>query len=178
MTDAQTEAREIDPVSEALRIANKHMPGNGKAIYLAKDISGLVKTALAAKEEELTEAVREIERLKNLVGDPEGTAAHAEAFLSRAERAEKERDRLFDEASQHLHKITVLEAQLAEANKALDEIIGCFDAACAEGLQERLNDETERDIGTLHDLITRRILYAYYAARCARKAQGGREEHG
>lgn len=38
----------------------------------------VLKDQLAVKDVVLTKAVQEIERLKNLVGDPEGTAAHAE----------------------------------------------------------------------------------------------------
>lgn len=36
----------------------------------------------------LTEARAEIERLRNLLGDPEGTIAHADAITARAEKAE------------------------------------------------------------------------------------------
>lgn len=59
----------------------------------------VLKDQIAVKDVVLDKAVQEIERLKNLVGDPEGTAAHAETFLARAERAE---------------------AQLAETRKALE----------------------------------------------------------
>ena len=40
---------------------------------------------------------------------------------------------------------------------ALEEVVGCFDAAYTEGLLERLSDENNRDIGSLYDLITRRL---------------------
>lgn len=45
--------------------------------------------------------------------------------------------------------------------KALEGIIACFDGAVAEGLPERMSEEINTDPGSLHDLITRRIYYAY-----------------
>lgn len=44
------------------------------------------------------------------------------------------------------------------------EVIGCFDAAIAEGLNERIG-ELEREVGSLNDLVTRRLLFAYDAAK-------------
>jgi hypothetical protein len=46
---------------------------------------------------------------------------------------------------------------------ALKEVRGCFDAAYAEGLSERLA-EADQSTGTLADLILRRLVYAHQAA--------------
>jgi len=43
------------------------------------------------------------------------------------------------------------------------EVIGCFDAAITEGLNDRIG-ELSRDVGSLNDLVTRRLLFAYDAA--------------
>lgn len=50
------------------------------------------------------------------------------------------------------------------ASSALGEVIGCFEAALVEGLQEALaSTEDER----LKDLVERRLMYALYAAQNA-----------
>lgn len=94
-------------------------------------------SALAAKDAELAEAVQEIEQLKNLVGDPEGTAAHAEAFLARAERAEAGERAAHDAANTAIRQRDEARAALAEARKALgmmlkehDILSGNYDVAC------------------------------------------------
>lgn len=46
-------------------------------------------------------------------------------------------------------------------NNLLGEIIGCFDAALAEGLMEALLNTRD---ARLADLVTRRLMHAYYAA--------------
>lgn len=46
----------------------------------------------------------------------------------------------------------------------INEIIGCFDAACLEGLQERLADCENKEVGSLYDLLGRRILPAFELA--------------
>ena len=53
-------------------------------------------------------------------------------------------------------------ATIAAIDGAL-EVRGCFDAAITEGLNERIG-ENDRHPGTLNDLVTRRLLFAYDAA--------------
>jgi len=53
---------------------------------------------------------------------------------------------------------------------ALEEVIGCFEAAGAEGLIERLSELPDVSAGSLHDLFFRRILHAEHAARRAVEA--------
>lgn len=65
------------------------------------------------------------------------------------------------------------EAEVKAMGEALSEVEGCFDAAFAEGLQERLNDEADRSLGTLYDLVTRRLLSAHDASRRARAVKEG-----
>lgn len=45
---------------------------------------------------------------------------------------------------------------------AIQEVIGCFDAAFAEGLQETLAETTDE---RLKDLVERRLMHALYAAQ-------------
>lgn len=67
---------------------------------------------------------------------------------------------------------------------ALDQVIGCFNAAFAEGLQEQMN-AFEAEPGNLADLIQRRILFAnYYAIDALREHTAvitamneGRDDH-
>ena len=47
-----------------------------------------------------------------------------------------------------------------------DEVIGCFDAAICEGLQEALVETTDE---RLKDLVERRLMYALYAAQEAKE---------
>ena len=82
----------------------------------------VLKDQLAVKDVVLTKAVQEIERLKNLVGDPEGTAAHAEAFLARAERAEAGERAAHDAANTAIRQRDEARAAHAEARKALDAL--------------------------------------------------------
>lgn len=98
MKDWASELRAIADGRLMLNVRNGVTVSRSMLTMIADEFEAM-STALAAKDAELAEAVQEIERLKNLVGDPEGTAAHEEAFLARAERAE---------------------AQLAEARKALE----------------------------------------------------------
>jgi hypothetical protein len=49
------------------------------------------------------------------------------------------------------------------------EVIGCFDAAMCEGLQEALAETTDE---RLKDLIERRLMYALYAAQAATTVKG------
>jgi hypothetical protein len=57
--------------------------------------------------------------------------------------------------------------QLAEARKALEEVVGCFEAARVEGLNERLAELSDNDVGSLHDLYVRRLSFAETAALAA-----------
>lgn len=51
-----------------------------------------------------------------------------------------------------------------KGDEALREIIGCFDAAEAEGLSQALAETTDE---RLKDLIERRVMHALYAAQKA-----------
>ena len=51
---------------------------------------------------------------------------------------------------------------MQELVSAVREVIGCFDAAFAEGLQEALAETTDE---RLKDLVERRLMYALYAAQ-------------
>lgn len=59
-----------------------------------------------------------------------------------------------------------LKAEIARKDAALTEVVGCFDAAYVEGLQEQLA-EHEPEVGSLRDLVERRLLFAHNAARAA-----------
>ena len=52
---------------------------------------------------------------------------------------------------------------LLVAIEGLEKVVGCFDAAITEGLHERIG-ENDRALGSLNDLVTRRLLFAYDAA--------------
>jgi hypothetical protein len=64
----------------------------------------------------------------------------------------------------HLDEIASLRTQLAAAQAALTEVRGCFDAALCEGLLERLAELDVHDVGSLADLVHRRLMYAHAAA--------------
>ena len=49
------------------------------------------------------------------------------------------------------------------------EVIGCFDAAMCEGLQEALAETTDE---RLKDLVERRLMYALYAAQDVTTVKG------
>lgn len=49
----------------------------------------------------------------------------------------------------------------AEHDNELGELIGCFDAALSEGLQEALAETTDL---RLKDLVERRLMHGYYHA--------------
>lgn len=53
------------------------------------------------------------------------------------------------------------------------EVVGCFEAAMAEGLIERLEECTDRNPGSLYDLVRRRLLPAQNAAFNALTASSG-----
>ena len=58
-------------------------------------------------------------------------------------------------------------AQVARLRAALEIVVGCFDAAVIEGLYDRMAEQDNQDLGSLHDLIARRILHAEPVARAA-----------
>lgn len=93
------------------------------------------------------------------------------AFLD--ERAEllRERDGWSQRARFAEMRLTTAESTIASRDEriaalegALNVITGCFDAAYAEGLQERLV-EADNDVGSLRDLVERRLLFAHPVAR-------------
>ncbi len=55
--------------------------------------------------------------------------------------------------------MTPSEKRIQDLENTLREVIGCVDAAYAEGLAEMLAEEKNTDTGSLHDLVTRRLLY-------------------
>lgn len=59
--------------------------------------------------------------------------------------------------------------------EALEEVVGCFNAAYTEGLIERMAEQENTDAGSLHDLVSRRIMYALTAAQSALAAYSTRE---
>lgn len=54
-----------------------------------------------------------------------------------------------------------LRAHVADLRGALEEIRGCVQAAQIEGLPERLTEADIHDVGSLADLVSRRLLYVY-----------------
>lgn len=62
--------------------------------------------------------------------------------------------------------MTLIE-QLEKVKEHADVILGCFDAACGEGLYDRLAEADTHDVGSLADLIQRRLLFAHEPARGA-----------
>jgi len=59
--------------------------------------------------------------------------------------------------------VAAMKARIEKLECELREVCGCFDAAYAEGLSERLA-EAKPETGTLADLILRRLIYAHDAA--------------
>ncbi len=55
---------------------------------------------------------------------------------------------------------------ITKLRAALEEVVGCFDAAFAEGLSERLA-ELPTETGSLADLVNRRLMFALFTARAA-----------
>lgn len=68
-----------------------------------------------------------------------------------------------------LERIAELEARVAELESAHKEVVGCFDAAEAEGLSGVL---LETDDACIKDLVERRLMYALHAARAALNSTG------
>lgn len=62
-----------------------------------------------------------------------------------------------------------LTAPPAEVPLLAEEVIGCFEAAECEGLQQVLEETTDEN---LKDLVQRRLMYAFYAAQAVRKKVG------
>ena len=60
-------------------------------------------------------------------------------------------------------ELMALEAELEAAE-------GCFDAAVSEGLMDRLAKAENTEVGSLHDLIVRRLLPAVWHIQSARAA--------
>lgn len=58
------------------------------------------------------------------------------------------------------HPRSAPSVDLQKVRDELDNAAGCFNAAYSEGLLEKLAEETNTDVGSLHDLITRRVVYA------------------
>lgn len=64
--------------------------------------------------------------------------------------------------------LTELTTQVNKLVNAMQEAKGCFDAAFTEGLHERIQEATEKGenyLGSLPELMQRRILYAYETLR-------------
>lgn len=76
---------------------------------------------------------------------------------------------LFSAACWPEYKIQFLLSELARARDSLTQVIGCFEAARAEGLVEQLS-AFEAEPGNLVDLIKRRLAYAEIYARDGLKA--------
>lgn len=57
-----------------------------------------------------------------------------------------------------------LREQLVRATDALKEVDGCFQAAYAEGLSERLAESDQSHETTLASLFFRRVVFAHHAA--------------
>jgi hypothetical protein len=65
------------------------------------------------------------------------------------------------------------QAESARLRKALEEVEACFDAAFAEGLAERMAELDDHEVGSLKDLLDRRVLFALTAVRSALQQGGG-----
>lgn len=68
------------------------------------------------------------------------------------------RDIIFDPAA-----LTERDKRIGELEAVVREVDGCFQAALCEGLNERLA-EADGDVGSLKDLVERRLLFAGEAA--------------
>lgn len=75
-------------------------------------------------------------------------------------------------SAQYTREVEALTDQLAAAQAALTEVRGCFDAALSEGLLERLAELDVHDVGSLADLVHRRLMYAHAAAITDQPANG------
>lgn len=61
------------------------------------------------------------------------------------------------------HEAMAIIQGVAAMRAQMDEAIGCFEAAYTEGLADVLSAQDETGVQSLHDLVTRRILYAHHA---------------
>lgn len=84
-----------------------------------------------------------------------------------AERWRRSAELTREKLTERMNDLTQARGIERTLREALTEVVGCFDAAYAEGLAERMSDLEDRDTGSIHDLLTRRILYAHEAARQA-----------
>lgn len=66
------------------------------------------------------------------------------------------------------------EAEVRRLRKALIEADGCFDAALAEGLAERLEEQRNGEPASLAGLFDRRVMFAMHAIRSALSQEPGR----
>jgi len=87
-------------------------------------------------------------------------------------RLEREADNWLTLITAERQKTDVAEVRLSEAMKALDEVKGCFAAAYAEGLADRIAGASGYATGSLIDLVRRLLLPAFEAARRVR--EGGK----
>ncbi|NEJ15471.1 hypothetical protein GR211_21890 [Rhizobium leguminosarum] len=57
-----------------------------------------------------------------------------------------------------------LAAEVERLRSALDEVIGCFHAAEAEGIVDRMAEQEDQDDRSLYGIVNRRLKPAYEAA--------------
>lgn len=107
------------------------------------------------------------EELRSAIDGGHESMTHADALAEiSAIRAENETLRAgYDAARLEIESLRAAQPAGAQ-NKALKEVVGCFGAAEAEGLQEALAETTD---DRLKDLVERRLMYALYAARAAQE---------
>lgn len=100
---------------------------------------------------------------------PAGLRAYIHDLVAQSDPAGMvaENTLLRDQTRQLDAMIGRLKAEQASTQAALTEVIGCFDAANIEGLDDALVNNTD---ARLADLVQRRLLHAGYAAIGAQQA--------
>jgi FtsZ-binding cell division protein ZapB len=125
----------------------------GEVLSAVAAIETLTKERDEAQEARRREHVLHVENVSSLTAENERLKAQQAGWINAGH-------------SQGL-KIATLSEQLAEARKALEEVVGCFEAARVEGLNDRLAELADNDVGSLHDLYARRLSFAEMAALAA-----------
>lgn len=108
--------------------------------------------------------LRAAELLIEQAAESKELTRYVEHFAIAAKQATPQEQAPADKDAEHQKTIARLfeqEERACRAEDALIEVIGCFDAANAEGLQDAIAETNDE---RLKDLLTRRVLHAYYAA--------------
>lgn len=107
-----------------------------------------------------------IRRILGIAGFADNARRHMEAQVEcerlRGVVAEWERD-----MNGTLATLEAVRQENGRLRAGLEEVRDCFVAAQVEGLADRLSESEDRDVGSLTDLVERRLMFAHSAAENA-----------